>query len=829
MVETVNAQTLPQSASGSSSVKGLEPGAEIKAKVETNLSGGVVRLATESGKIDLRVPNPLPVGADVSVTVTGTKQHPSIQIASIKSPDQATQPTQQVAKASADPGTSQIPGNPQSGSLQSGATAAIRPLPALTHLFQAGNASPQATAPGASAGSLANSGTGTVLPPNLSAGQGGAGRGAATAVNSLPPGPSPSLATGTTLQGTSIPSGAAKTIPPMPVSGAAGSGVAATTQTSLPSGVSTDPAQTPLASRASETGTPLPPSAARTSETAPLQAGRVSAPPPQAAGSAGTPSASSGNAPQVSVGNVSTGQAQPSSLPSGRGPIVAQPSGSAPLSSPSQPPSIAQVVSGAPQSAVGSGAPASQAPSAPLPSAINPAGQTPLQPGPQGQGGSAPAVAGTGSPTPLSVTHSATEARVVPAGQASGAVAGSVTPATGQSGINLTSSLSGQQHAGPSPTASSTAIPASTTSTASSVRAEIPTAPNLPNSPATRAIPAQPYPASRDMAPPASNWSSAAGNAVVTQQSPAQQAASVLKGPLAEQQAGLGNMFAQVGTLASAQATGKVSMPDPVVKAMQQILGLRLNTAQMPTGKNFQQAVRFSGQFREAQLALPTGGAQPLPDLKSMLISFKSLLQQLGAEAQLSKPANQPPVPTRQGGPQSQAQQMTGGFLSTVAQQNLQSLLKETDSALARIRLTQLVNSGMSGDDRPQATSRPMDLVVELPLSLGQETALMQMQIGRDGSGSDSEDEDEQSWRLRFSLDLTATGPLEAAISLRGGGTFASLWVDRKETFDNLNAVRETMEAAFADAGLDLQELRLIRGLPPKTAAKYGALINRQS
>jgi flagellar hook-length control protein FliK len=288
-------------------------------------------------------------------------------------------------------------------------------------------------------------------------------------------------------------------------------------------------------------------------------------------------------------------------------------------------------------------------------------------------------------------------------------------------------------------------------------------------------------------------------------------------------------MFAQVGTLAAAQAVGKVSMPDPVVKAMQQILGLRLNTAQMPTGKDFQQAVRFSGQFREAQMALSSGGTQPVPDLKSMLISFKSLLQKLGAEAQVARPANQPAIPSRQGGPQGQAQQMTGGFLSAVAQQNMQSLLKETNSALARIRLTQLVNSGVSRDDGPQAASRPMDLVVELPLSLGQETALMQMQIGRDGSGSDNEDEDEQSWRLRFSLDLTATGPLEAAISLRGGGTFASLWVDRKETYDKLNAVRETMEAAFADAGLDLQELRLIRGLPPKIAAKYGALINRQS
>ncbi|WP_415717492.1 flagellar hook-length control protein FliK [Roseibium sp.] len=306
--------------------------------------------------------------------------------------------------------------------------------------------------------------------------------------------------------------------------------------------------------------------------------------------------------------------------------------------------------------------------------------------------------------------------------------------------------------------------------------------------------------------------------------------ADLLKPALGEQQAGLGNLFAQVGTLAAAQSAGKVSLPDPVVRAMQQILGLRLNTAQVPTGKDLQQAVRMSGQFREAQLTLPTGGSgQPLPDLKSMLISFRSSLQQFGANSQVSRSANQPVVPSRQGSPAQQAPQLTGGYLSSVAQQNLQALLKDTDSALARIRLTQLVNTGASSDDASRVSSRPMDLVLELPLSLGQETAVMQMQIGRDGGGAGDEDESEEAWRLRFALDLTATGPLEAAVSLRGGGTYVSLWVDRKETFDDLNAVRETMEAAFADAGLDLQELRLVRGLPPKTAAKYGTMVNRQS
>jgi hypothetical protein len=320
-----------------------------------------------------------------------------------------------------------------------------------------------------------------------------------------------------------------------------------------------------------------------------------------------------------------------------------------------------------------------------------------------------------------------------------------------------------------------------------------------------------------------------------TPQGPAARIAGALTQPLAEQQAGLTGLFSQVGSLMNAQTAGNTAMPEAVVKAMQQILGLRLNVSSPPTAASLQQAVGLSGQFREAQLAQPagaqarTGAGAGLPDLKSALLSFKALLQQLGAHSEIVRPAGQPVAPSRQGAPQGQAPQAASGYWAGAAQLNLQTLLKETDSTLARLRLTQLTNTGLTQDSGPQSASKPMDLVLEVPLALGQETAVMQMQIGRDGAGNREDGEDDPAWRLRFALDLTATGPVEAAVSLRGGGTYASLWVDRKDTFDMLSAVRDTMEAAFADAGLDLQELRLIRGLPPRTGAPSGVRVDRQS
>ncbi|WP_029066263.1 hypothetical protein [Labrenzia sp. DG1229] len=86
MVETVSAQPLtlgPGIAAGS---QRLEPGLELKAKVEANLPGGVVRLATADAKIDLRVRTPLPPGTEVVVTVTGSRQNPAIQITTVPPP-----------------------------------------------------------------------------------------------------------------------------------------------------------------------------------------------------------------------------------------------------------------------------------------------------------------------------------------------------------------------------------------------------------------------------------------------------------------------------------------------------------------------------------------------------------------------------------------------------------------------------------------------------------------------------------------------------------------------------------------------------------------------
>lgn len=313
------------------------------------------------------------------------------------------------------------------------------------------------------------------------------------------------------------------------------------------------------------------------------------------------------------------------------------------------------------------------------------------------------------------------------------------------------------------------------------------------------------------------------------------QAADAVLPRLVEQQAGLSGLFAHIGALANGQVSGAKSLPEPVRQVMQQIFGLRLSTVSgEPTGQSVRTAANASGIFREATLARPAGtGSSVLPmagDLKSLLLNLRGLLQDLGASARPLKPLTQPPIPGLKRSPQGERPASARSHaVDGDEKMMLNRLLQDTDAALSRVRLGQMVSRGLGGDENIGSQGRAMDATLDLPLAIGEETAVMQMQIGRDPEGQNGEDNEGAGWRLRFALDLTATGPMEAAISLRGGGTYVSLWVDRPDTLAAFSENRESLEASFADAGLDLRELRFLRGLPRRTEARFGAMVDRQS
>lgn len=313
---------------------------------------------------------------------------------------------------------------------------------------------------------------------------------------------------------------------------------------------------------------------------------------------------------------------------------------------------------------------------------------------------------------------------------------------------------------------------------------------------------------------------------------------------------------AQTGLNQAGAGQGTQSQPAMAQAAAAQpggaVTGSPSGTLSSPlTGADIRAAIGQSGLLNEAGKAKARSGGT---DLKGLLGQLKGLLKDLGLETGTPRPLSQPGLPSLTNPPRGQAQQSSHSILANLLgtqggagnasaasggaaahqaallQEAMKGLAKETDSALARLRLTQMAARGLtSGDDTPAHTGRtPMDVVLELPLAVGTETAVLQMQVGRDRDGNADDDEASSAWRLRFALDTVQTGAVEASVSLRGEGTYISLWLDRQDTYDGLKASETLMQAAFAEAGMDLQELRFIRGLPVK-ASRAGSQVDRQS
>ncbi|MBS8259896.1 flagellar hook-length control protein FliK [Roseibium polysiphoniae] len=812
-------QSSGTASSGGTTLK-LEPGTEVQAKVVESRPDNVLRLAVGKETIEVKASAPLPKGTEVTVKVSGDAKQPQIQITpSVQSsgngaPQSAAAPRTAPSPASVPPAkpTAQLPdaarpqASPQASTAQTptqGVPApSARPIqvPLLNVNLQ--GAANDASIPNQvprSAGSPLAQGAGTPV-----AGGPTPGAGSTPSSPSAPSSQAPSAAQ------TPAPGGATS------VTGAAPQ-QSANAPAATPSGASPIPthqtaAQNP-ASAASSTPATTPANGANA-----LPSGGGHTPPSVLATSSVPTPAGSAQQGLPNGAAVSSGAAQVSSTPSGAPQTGALPSSA--QAAPPTPGAGAQAVSASP-TGTAPASPAGGVISGQAPTTASPAGQPPQV------GGAAPAAnpatAQAGPATAQVQTGSAAPplaGRTVPQGALPAA---SSSGAGAQTGL---ASASGQSVAVPgnaSVNSGAPAVPtgtvASGTSSAMKIRAQI----------AGKIETAYPQSFSGGVSASAA----ATGRPHVAQ--PLAEIAAKLTPALESQQASLSGVFGQISSLSAASSVGKVSLPEPLQRVMQQILGMRLGNGGAPGGNDVANAVRTSGLLAENSQAnaAKTGAG----DLKVLLGQMRGLLEGLGVKSLPAKPLTQPPLPSVRNMPAGQAQNASAASTDALEEGEdpkilLTRLMRETDSAMSRIRLTQMVSRGLGGDEpttQQASQARPMDVVMDLPLAVGQETAVLQMQIGRDPEHDSGEDGEDKAWRLRFGLDLTATGPLEAAVSLRGGGTFVSLWVEREDTHRNLGAQHETIEAAFADAGLDLQELRLIRGLPIRAKSAAGARVDRQS
>ncbi|MBB4305084.1 hypothetical protein GGD81_004152 [Rhodobium orientis] len=290
----------------------------------------------------------------------------------------------------------------------------------------------------------------------------------------------------------------------------------------------------------------------------------------------------------------------------------------------------------------------------------------------------------------------------------------------------------------------------------------------------------------------------------------------------ASRQDSLAPLFANLNAVAS---HGGNTLPDPVMKAVQQLLGLRLPTNAPVTGEQMRLAVQSSGIFQEAQLA--TGQAAAASgDMKSALLVLRNVLTTwLGADAAANvaattKPGARPGAPRKAGTPAGQRAATPSLTASSTGTQAMRALLAQTDAALDRVRLSQFA-SRADDDGAPAQAARGHDWTFEIPLALGRQTPIAQFRIARDkekGKNGKS-----RIWRVQFSMDFEPLGAINGQVALCDSDVSVTVFAEREETSELLRGALGDLRGALSDAAFGVEEVQVHTGTPDFPTGAPGA------
>ena len=274
-------------------------------------------------------------------------------------------------------------------------------------------------------------------------------------------------------------------------------------------------------------------------------------------------------------------------------------------------------------------------------------------------------------------------------------------------------------------------------------------------------------------------------------------------------------------TTALSSLAGKVVLPEPVVKAAQQVLAGRVAIdAPKFNGAALQAAVRGSGIFQEASLAQ---GQTPLPqtDMKSALLALRQALTTwLGPQAPMAAVAQVAP-PLKGSIPRARGGDATPIDTEALPEEIGKHLLERTESALARTRLHQHASL-------PDPAVKTADWSMDLPVLIGQHQTLMQFQIHRD-QHNETDSVSERGWQMRFAINLPNMGEVGAQVSLRAGTTGVMLWASEPGASAALNEEVALLREALDAAHLKLGAVIVRSGEPPAAPAPSGHFVDSRS
>jgi Flagellar hook-length control protein FliK len=294
----------------------------------------------------------------------------------------------------------------------------------------------------------------------------------------------------------------------------------------------------------------------------------------------------------------------------------------------------------------------------------------------------------------------------------------------------------------------------------------------------------------------------------------------------ASRQAGLGPLLADLE-----QAINTEALPQPVAAAAARMLEARLPLDGL-NAAGLRQALARSGLFLEASLAAPASAVAPGADLKAALLVLRQMLKSWAdtaprAPSLAGPPANAPPPPYRGAPPSAQPPALASLPPYAPAGAVAQRLLAETDAALARQTLLQVASLPQNGAGASHAAERGAQWAFEIPLGLGQGTAISQFEITRDGHAAGSDGV--FTWRVRFSLDVEPMGPVHALIAVTGERAAVTLWAEREASAARLRAEGDLLADALRAAALEPRDIQFRVGAPAAPPPAAGRFLDRAS
>lgn len=273
--------------------------------------------------------------------------------------------------------------------------------------------------------------------------------------------------------------------------------------------------------------------------------------------------------------------------------------------------------------------------------------------------------------------------------------------------------------------------------------------------------------------------------------------------------------------LLQALAVRLPQLPPAVAEAAARLLAGRVNLDRgAPTAETLKQAVLRSGVFLDAPLkpGTPPDTRQALQQLRTALFGW------LGADVEpVPSVERRPPPPARGDVPRAQPPELPPATEGS-AREAGRSLLGQVEGALSRLKLLQLTSQTTDASRPAGAIAAPMEWNLEVPMMIGRELTLAQIQISReDKSKAEAR---EKNWRLRFALNFSVLGEVGAQVAMVGSKTSVALWADDAVTADALEDMLPELAPAFAARGLDLVALSVRRSAPRDEVRPAGRLMD---